>query len=62
MIKEHRVSKYLLYAIGEMILVVICILIALQLNTMKEANAERKLEKAYIVSLIEDLKKDSSII
>lgn len=32
MIKENKVSKYLLYAIGEIILVVIGILIALQIN------------------------------
>ena len=40
MIKDHRVSKYLLYAIGEIILVVIGIMIALQFNNWKEANAE----------------------
>jgi len=39
MIKENRVSKYLLYAIGEIVLVVIGILIALQLNNW---NTERK--------------------
>lgn len=55
-----KTGKYFKYAIGEIILVVIGILIALQLNTMKEANAERKLEKAYIVSLIEDIKKDTN--
>ena len=32
MIKENKVSKYLLYAIGEIVLVVIGILIALQIN------------------------------
>jgi len=39
MIKENRVSKYLLYALGEILLVVIGILIALQLNNL---NAEQK--------------------
>lgn len=51
-------GRYLKYAIGEIVLVVIGILIALQLNSWKEKNAERKLEKEYIVSLIEDIKKD----
>ena len=36
LIKENKASKYLLYAIGEIFLVVIGILIALQLNTNKE--------------------------
>ncbi len=49
MIKENRTSKYLLYAIGEIILVVIGILIALQINNWNENN---KLEKeAYKVLL-----------
>jgi len=39
-----RVSKYLLYAFGEVVLVVIGILIALQLNLMKEENNVRKQE------------------
>ena len=32
MIKENRASKYMLYAIGEIVLVVIGILFALQIN------------------------------
>jgi len=34
---ENKVFKYTRYAIGEIVLVVIGILIALQLNTWKEA-------------------------
>ena len=60
LLMENKTGKYFKYAIGEIVLVVIGILIALQLNTWKEANAERKLEKAYIVSLIEDIKKDTN--
>jgi len=41
MIKENRVSKYLIYAIGEIVLVVIGILIALQINNWNE---QRKLQ------------------
>ncbi len=36
MIKENRTSKYLLYAIGEIVLVVIGILIALSINNWNE--------------------------
>ncbi len=41
MIKENRVSKYLLYSIGEIVLVVIGILIALQINNW---NGQRKVD------------------
>jgi hypothetical protein len=44
MIKENRISKYLLYAIGEIILVVIGILIALSLNNWNTEQKERALE------------------
>jgi hypothetical protein len=42
---ENKFSKYLLYAIGEIILVVIGILIALQINNW---NGEQKIEKEEI--------------
>jgi hypothetical protein len=44
LISENRLSKYLLYAIGEIILVVIGILIALQINNWNEARKFRKTE------------------
>jgi hypothetical protein len=40
LIEEDNVRKYLLYAIGEILLVVIGILIALQLNNWNEARAD----------------------
>jgi len=40
MIKENRASKYLLYAIGEIVLVVIGILIALSINNWNEKNKD----------------------
>ena len=48
LLTENKFSKYLLYAIGEIILVVIGILIALQINTWNE---ERKLanEEQYLL-------------
>ena len=39
-LNEGNNTKYLKYAIGEIVLVVIGILIAIQLNNWKEANAE----------------------
>jgi len=45
MLTENKISKYLIYAIGEIVLVVIGILIALQINNW---NAEQKIEKEEI--------------
>jgi hypothetical protein len=52
LVRENRFSKYLLYAIGEIILVVIGILIALQINNWNE---NRKLKKSEI-KLLENFK------
>lgn len=52
---ENKVGKYLRYAIGEIILVVIGILIAIQLNTWKKEVQSRKMEKTYLTNLKNDL-------
>lgn len=57
---ENRFSKYLLYAVGEIVLVVIGILIALQINTWNQEKSDRKIERDYTLSLIEDVKTDLS--
>ena len=49
---ESKFSKYLLYAIGEIVLVVIGILIALQINMWNEGRKERNVE----VKLLEEIK------
>ena len=54
-----KTSKYLKYAIGEIILVVIGILIALQINNWNELRKEHVIEKRYIEDLLLDLKNDS---
>ena len=41
---ENKFSKYLIYAIGEIILVAIGILIALQVNNWNNSRIERKTE------------------
>ncbi len=48
MIKENKVSKYLLYAIGEILLVVIGIVIALQINNWNE-NRKKNIEETKIL-------------
>ena len=44
MLTENKFSKYLIYAIGEIVLVVIGILIALQINNWNNNRIEYKLE------------------
>ena len=50
--------KYLLYALGEIALVVIGILIALQINNWNEERKNNSIKIAYKKALIEDLSKD----
>ncbi|WP_370476952.1 DUF6090 family protein [Tamlana flava] len=59
LLNEGKTSKYLKYAIGEIVLVVIGILIALQINNWNEQRKLQKLEKTYYESLYTDIKKDS---
>ena len=58
LLKENRISKYLLYAVGEIALVVIGILIALQINTWNEKKKERAEEVYLLNRLVIDLNKD----
>ncbi len=58
MIKENKVSNYLLYAIGEVVLVVIGILIALSINNWNENRVNKNKFEAYLGEMIIDLKLD----
>lgn len=62
LLMENRTSKYFKYAIGEIVLVVIGILIALQINTWNQQRLSKKMEYNYINRLIEDLAADTSMI
>lgn len=59
LINEGNLRKYLLYAIGEILLVMVGILLALQINTWNQEVQNRKLEKRYLNGFIQDLKQDS---
>lgn len=52
---ENKFTKYLLYAIGEIILVVIGILIALQINTWNKESQNKALETTSLENLVADL-------
>ncbi len=56
---KSKFSKYLLYAIGEIILVVIGILIALQINTANQNRINKKTEIYYLNQMKRDLLADS---
>jgi len=58
MLTENKTSKYFKYAIGEIVLVVIGILIALQINNWNENNKLEAKTQDYYRQLLEDLNKD----
>jgi hypothetical protein len=55
LMEKNKTVKYLKYAIGEIILVVIGILIALQINNWNEIRKIGKVEKEILNVLLEDL-------
>ena len=56
LLMENKTSKYFKYAIGEIILVVIGILIAVQINTWIKNSETRKNNIIYLTKIIEELK------
>ena len=60
MIESGGARKYILYAVGEIALVVIGILIALQINNWNEARKQDEVVIQYMNNLLIDLEKDKS--
>ncbi len=58
MLTENKFSKYLIYAIGEIILVVIGILIALQINNWNEIKKENTQEIKILKEISDNLNDD----
>lgn len=58
LMEKNKTGKYLKYAIGEIVLVVIGILIALQINNWNELNKERASEKIILNEIRDNLKFD----
>ena len=52
---DNQFFKYSRYAIGEIILVVIGILIALQVNNWNEFQKDREIEKKALLNLVENM-------
>jgi hypothetical protein len=62
LLNEGSLKKYLIYAIGEIALVVIGILIALQINNWNEARKLRDKELEYLQGIKSDLEQDLEFI
>lgn len=62
MLTENSFRKYLLYAIGEIVLVVIGILIALQINIWNDEAKQKKTEQDYYCRILEDFELDKQRI
>ena len=60
LLKEEKTNKYLKYAIGEIVLVVIGILIALSINNWNQSRQKSKVLNNIYRTVAEDLKNDSS--
>ena len=58
LVNENKMGKYFKYAIGEIILVVIGILIALQVNNWNDNRKSRNTQKVLTTSIKQDLKAD----
>ncbi len=62
LLTQNKVSKYLLYAIGEIVLVVIGILIALQINNWNEDRKSKNGFEQTMLGLSADIRNDTTII
>lgn len=62
MINENRLSKYLKYAVGEIILVMIGILLALQVNTWNTNRELKKEEQKILKSLHQEFDKNLNML
>ncbi len=62
LLSEGKTAKYLKYAIGEILLVVIGILIALSINNWNEKRKASVMGKQFLNGIKEDLKKDLVLI
>ena len=61
LLSENKFSKYFLYAIGEIILVVIGILIALWLNNLNQQRIENQEREKLKIALIKELEQNKEI-
>ncbi len=58
LLSENRASRYMLYALGEILLVVVGILIALQIDTWNETRKNNNTEQRHLREILTSLKRD----
>ena len=56
LLNKGKTSRYFKYAIGEIVLVVIGILIALQINDWNQQRLDRRIENKYLRSIVDEIK------
>ncbi len=62
MLMENKTGKYFKYAIGEIVLVMIGILLALQVNNWNESRKGSKMGDQFLEGISDDIKKDIILI
>lgn len=62
MLSESKFTNYLMYAVGEIVLVVIGILIALSINNWNDKKKNRAAETLYYNRILEDFELDKKLI
>lgn len=62
LLAEGKTKKYLKYAIGEIILVVLGILIALQINNWNENQKSKKDERYVLTEVLKNLEEDAVLV
>ena len=62
LLEQNKMGKYFKYAIGEILLVVIGILIALQINNWNEYRKERIEESVYLRNLRDDIRSQIQLL
>ncbi|MFX0556667.1 DUF6090 family protein [Maribacter sp. CXY002] len=62
MLKENRATRYTIYALGEIVLVVIGILIALQIDNLNERNKIKKLEQQLLKGLLTEFESNLQLL
>ena len=62
LLSENRFSKYLLYAFGEIILVMVGILLALQVNNWNESRKKEQAEIQLYKKILTDLNSEREVI
>lgn len=62
LVHDGKARNYLLYALGEIVLVIVGIVIALQVNNWNEERLEQRQVRRYAHALINDLERDIEMV